>query len=228
MIKNVSLALVAVLALTQSPLLAANLLVNGGFETPVIAGGPGYLQIDFGSEPGGFGWTVTTNSVDIVENGPYGTFIEGVQGLDLIGLGSTGGITQTFATTSGLTYLLLFYYSDNPGNGDPSAATVTIIDGSNTLLSDSVAHSLATLGTPDWQVYSATFVATGTSATITFDSIPGGGSGGIFLDGVSVEQVPEPATIALMGVGLLGLGVLRRRKTSVPEPVRYSIPSIWE
>jgi hypothetical protein len=42
MLKNVLPGLAAALALYHAPAFGANLLLNGGFETPVIAGEGGY------------------------------------------------------------------------------------------------------------------------------------------------------------------------------------------
>ena len=48
-------------------------------------------------------------------------------------------------------------------------------------------------------------------ATLTFGiDLPKNGWG---IDDVKVGVVAEPATIALMGLGLLGLGLVRRKKT---------------
>jgi hypothetical protein len=46
-----------------------------------------------------------------------------------------------------------------------------------------------------------------------FDN-PAGGGADVLLDSVSTSSVPEPATLGLLGLGLAGLGFMRRRKAS--------------
>ena len=61
-------ALAAVLLAFMVLPVQADLISNGGFEGPAISTNPGYLQINSGSAPSGFDWTVTTNSVDVVNH----------------------------------------------------------------------------------------------------------------------------------------------------------------
>ena len=67
-----------------------------------------------------------------------------------------------------------------------------------------------------WTLHSLLFTATGSTTRLGFWSL-NGANGTVFgpmLDGVSVERVasvPEPGTLALIGLGLGVLGLARRR-----------------
>ncbi len=67
-------------------------------------------------------------------------------------------------------------------------------------------------GDHNWYTFSQNFTAfiTG-STTLTFNTTEGSNNGGIILDAVSVNAVPLPPSILLLGSGLAGLGLLRRR-----------------
>ena len=193
---------------------ASELLANGGFEAPNV-GGLGYYNIGQDhAVPGGFGWTVADN-IDIVTYGagyaqttPAGG--GGAQAIDLVGYGNgtSGGVSQTFATVAGQTYLFSFDYSHNPGIGG-ATANVSI---------NGQSFQVANAGADGWLHYAGAFVAGANSTTVAFDNLTGGGNGGLYLDNVSVTGggVPEPATWALMlsGFGFAG-ATLRRRRMAV-------------
>src|SRR5215467_2539116 len=75
----------------------ANALTNGDFETP-DQGNLFSFDIPAGST---FitGWTVTQGSVDLTTSACCFPAFSGHQAVDLVGTLSTGGLTQTFATT---------------------------------------------------------------------------------------------------------------------------------
>jgi hypothetical protein len=204
-------------------LLAANgtvqaAILNGSFETPVIASAS-FLNVAPGAEPSGFGWTVVTNTVDIFSVGVLGTtalVADGNQALDLVGLGSTGAIEQSFATALGQIYTLTFAYANNTGSG-ASSAQVAISDGLNSLLNQSVSHSTSNGVDYDWTSFSANFTATGTTAVLRFTNTLGGNNGGILLDKVAVNrfagaEIPEPSATWLAAPGLSALALLRKRR----------------
>jgi len=74
----------------------------------------------------------------------------------------------------------------------------------------------AQLTNSSWQAHTAdSNLPTGMTGQITFRLYGYGASasGGFGLDTVVVNGtvIPEPGTMALMGIGLLGLGILRRK-----------------
>lgn len=199
------------LALAPGQLSAAESLVNGGFEAPVV---PGSCCIT--SPPTAIpGWTATPN-VNVV-NGTFSSSAgnlakEGNQYLDLVGEGGTGSISQSFATTIGQVYHLSFWYSHNLFAGLTSASA-RLSAGS---LSDSITHTGGNNANLNWIYYSNSFTADSTSTTLSFFNTVGATNEGVFLDAVSVTAVPEPGTWALLilGFGLVG-GAMRRRSHTV-------------
>ena len=70
-----------------------------------------------------------------------------------------------------------------------------------------------TQGFSGWKSASLTFTASAATELLSFLSVgtPNGLPPVALLDGVSLTEVPEPGTIALLGAGMLAVGALRRR-----------------
>jgi choice-of-anchor C domain-containing protein len=145
----------------------------------------------------------------------------GNNSLDLVGTGGIGGVTQTFDTIPGSTYLVLFDLGGNFGALPvikPLAVTVNGVTTNYTF--DTSGSSSLAMG---WVTKSQTFVATSTSSTITFvsDVIASGGTlnGGAALDNVRIgPQAVSTAVIpldwaqwaAMLAIALMATFVLRR------------------
>jgi hypothetical protein len=187
---------------------ATNLVTDGSFESS------GVSDMSYATFTGGAlsGWTALPGGSIEVRNDIVG---KAENGSDFVELDSTqnSSMLTSFDTAKGQTYELSFYYSARPAstayNGSfangvvPAASNWLTVDfgtGPITLKPD----ANSTSGNL-WQLYTATFTGTGSSMSLMFSAAGTSDSFGASLDNVSVLAVPEPATLAMMGAGLLGL-----------------------
>src|SRR5258708_24543465 len=161
---------------------AAELVTNGSFETGDFTG---WTQIGNTGFSGVDGNPGPGDGNDAAFFGP---------------VGSTGGITQTLNTLPGRFYNISFDFEPDGGTTSSFSA---VWDTQPPLI------SLTNPAASGYQVLHFSAQATASTTTLTFNFRDDPGF--LFLDSVSVA-VPEPASLALLGIALGGMAFARRRK----------------
>jgi hypothetical protein len=210
--KRLSVGVLALMLLAASSGVAsANLLVNPGFENPVLGGGDTF---------GAIGWNVFGGGTYTIKTSPH----SGDNAFKTFG--TTSGAYQDFAAAPGQLWQGSAWVL-NPSFDAMSGAQIAAVniewrDAGNNVISFISSPNGLTASSPqgstaaDYVFAPVSGVAPAGTTTARFVLITGAftgpGGGAPFFDDASFALVPEPATAGLLGAAGLALMAMRRRQ----------------
>ena len=226
MSRFLQIALLGVAAATVSApsWAAANLLSNGSFETYTATSSTSGTFANWttggttGTTPSQYPIQQPTNGTssgqygDVVAPDPYKASPDsaGSNAVFFVADNANQSLTQTISLVIGKVYEVGFdLFKTTSGANNSGTFTISGLVGGTAVTT----ASSTSLASGVWTHYAATFIASTTTAAFALNYVSGATpAADVLVDLAYVTAVPEPASLALVATGLLGLLALRRRQ----------------